>query len=244
MCIPGFTVASSKMVWLRANYEFASTFSYRIPGASAQFAVGAPIPSPATVKLAIVDTAIRWSGNVDKGREVFNVVKTLQVCVVPPSQMVRFRAFVRRLKPPHSSSKSGMLTESTGVRDYFILDGPMSVYIETPVDKVDEIKTLLNNIRRFGTTDSVCFCVQCKQDVPDEALCPRPLADSGAFPRRFFVSLLADLTPESQFDGFNPFGGNAQLSKQQIRPYALPLDVRRSGETWAILVRVPLSHPK
>jgi len=77
--------------WLRTDYEFPSTFSYRMPDASAQFAIGLPIPSPATVKLALVDTAIRWSGDINEGRRIFDLIKTAKVCVVPPSRMVRFR---------------------------------------------------------------------------------------------------------------------------------------------------------
>lgn len=226
------------MVWLRADYEFPSTFSYRMPKASAQFAVGSPIPSPATVKLALVDTAIRWSGNIDEGRRIFELVKTARVCVVPPRRMVRFRAFIKRLKPPHSSAGPGAPTvESTGVRDYFLLDCPLSVFIEVPESDVDNISFLLQRIRRFGTSDSLCYCIGVMKDKPPaENLCARAF-DGAVVATGGFVSLLADLTSESQFDGFNPFGGDQNLAKQEVRPWILPLTVKRSGETWAILER-------
>lgn len=88
-----------RMVWLRADYEFPSTFSYRMPKVSGQFAIGSPIPSPATVKLALVDAAIRRDANVDEGRRIFDLVKTANVCAVPPPRMVCFRAVIKRLKP-------------------------------------------------------------------------------------------------------------------------------------------------
>ena len=254
------------MVWLRADYEFPSTFSYRMPDVSAQFAIGSPIPSPAAVKLALVDTAIRWSGDVNEGRRTFDLVKTLRVCVVPPPRMVRFRAFIRRLKPEEAkacpnhpfytvSAKIGknkippcpdcgtipsvkvpVLEPSTGVRDYFLLEGPLSVYIEVPQSHADEIRELLLRIRRFGTSDSLCWCIEVSENAPDAYLYPQRLGD--LTPTQYgLVVCLSDLSAASQFDGFNPFGGNAAQANLDKQVYVLPLIVKRSGETWAILER-------
>jgi hypothetical protein len=225
------------MIWLRADYEFPSTFSYRMPDVSAQFAIGSPIPSPATVKLALVDTAIRWSGNVSEGRRIFDLVKSLKVCVVPPPRVVRFRAFIKRLKPPHSSAGPGAPTvESTGVRDYFLLDGPLSVYMKVPQAHADETRRLLLRIRRFGTSDSLCWCAGVSEELPNDLLCPQRLRDLTPIQYGLVVRL-ADLIEDSQFDGFNPFGGDARQANLDKQVYVLPLTVKRSGETWAILER-------
>jgi hypothetical protein len=253
--------------WLRADYEFPSTFSYRMPDVSAQFAIGSPIPSPAAVKLALVDTAIRWSGDVNEGRRIFDAIKTARVCVVPPPQIVRFRAFIRRLKPNEVvacanhpsyrvSAKLGrnrrpacpfcgtipnvklpILEESTGVRDYFLLDGPLSVFIEVPQSDTAYIAWLLQRIRRFGTSDSVCWCRGVREEAPDETLCPRSLGNL-SHAQGGLVVRLSDLTQQSQFDGFDPFRGNVQQARLEKAVYVLPLRVRRSGETWAILERI------
>jgi len=224
--------------WLRADYEFPSTFSYRMPDVSAQFAIGSPIPSPAAVKLALVDTAIRWSGDVNEGRRIFDAIKTARVCVVPPPRMVRFRAFIKRLKPPHSSAGAGAPTvESTGVRDYFLLDGPLSVFIEVPQSDTAYIAWLLQRIRRFGTSDSICWCVAVCFESPDQALCPQRFGDQ-SHAQGGLVVRLSDLTQQSQFNGFDPFRGNVQQARLEKAVYVLPLRVRRSGETWAILERI------
>jgi len=221
--------------WLRADYEFPSTFSYRMPDVSAQFAIGSPVPSPAAVKLALVDTAIRWSGDVKKGRRIFDLIKTAKVCVVPPPRMVRFRAFIKRLKPPHSSAGPGAPTvESTGVRDYFLLDGHLSVFIEVPQSDAGYIARLLQRIRRFGTSDSICWCSAVREEAPNQTLCPQRF--SGSPPTRGgLVVRLSDLTVKSQFDEFNPFAGNVRRANLEKELYVLPLRIRRSGETWALL---------
>jgi CRISPR-associated Cas5-like protein len=228
-------VPTKQKVWLRADYEFASTFSYRQPDTSAQFAVGVPVPSPATVKLALVDTAIRWSGRVDEGRRVFDLVKGSKVYVVPPPRIVRFRAFIKRLKP-----REGRLLESTGVRDYFLLDGPLVIYIEVPQSNANEIRLLLQRIRRFGTSDSLCWCTEVRDETPDVRLCPYRLKDlpSG---QGGLVARLSDLTDQSEFNGFNPFGGDARQARLSKDVYVLPLIVKRSGETWALLQRIQFS---
>jgi hypothetical protein len=230
-------------IWLRADYEFPSTFSYRMPDVSSQFAIGVPIPSPAAVKLALVDTAIRWSGNVSEGRRIFDVIKTARVCVVPPPRMVRFRAFIKRLKPPHSSAGPGAPTvESTGVRDYFLLDGPLSVFIEVPQSNANDIVWLLQRIRRFGTSDSVCWCEEVREEAPSAALCPQKFSNLSNAQEGLVVRLL-DLSQESRFDGFNPFGGRVQQAKLEKDIYVIPLRVQRSGETWEILERICLYEP-
>jgi len=229
---------AGSMVWLRADYEFPSTFSYRMPDVSAQFAVGSPIPSPATVKLALVDTAIRWTGNVGEGQRIFELVKTSRVCIIPPPQVVRFRAFIKRLKPPHSSAGPRAPTvESTGVRDYFLLKGTLSVYIEVPASNADEVEELLRRVRRLGTSDSICWCVEVCREGPPQQLCPHLLRKVSSVQAGLVVRL-SDLTQDSQFGGFNPFGGNTRDAHLDKQVYVLPLTVRYSGETWAILERI------
>lgn len=103
-------------IWIRGDFEFGTTFSYRLPGASSQFAVGTPIPSPAAVKLALVAAAIHEDGEVAYGERVFSSVRDCLVYFGLPEHLTRFRACIKRLKP----SKEGEFLESTGSRDYFL----------------------------------------------------------------------------------------------------------------------------
>ncbi|MCX7969876.1 MAG: hypothetical protein N3B10_15490, partial [Armatimonadetes bacterium] len=200
-------------VWLKAEFEFPSTFSYRQPDASAQFAIGSPIPSPAAVKLAMVDTAIRWSGDVNCGRQVFDWLKTCEVQPVPPEQVVRFRVFLKRLKP---AKEGGGLTESVGIRDYFLMCGSLKIFLQVPQDKFEKAKDLLRKVRKLGTSDSVCWCCEVSEisesDLPKKFFPLKLVSLPENLLRQmlvqgFIVVRLSDLTPKSEFDGFNPFGG-------------------------------------
>lgn len=231
-------------VWLKAEIEFASTFSYRQPDASAQFAIGSPIPSPATIKLTLVDTAIRWNGSVELGRQVFDWLKTCKVHCVPPERVVRFRAFLGRLKP-----REGELLKSTGVRDYFLLDGCLTVFLQVPADKAETVKELLLKVRRLGSSDSLCWCREVEEVSESELPCeffarkleelPENILQKG-LAQGLLVVRLSDLAERSQFDHFNPFGGTSRSDSLEKGSYLLPLKMERYGETWALLKRVPL----
>ncbi len=231
-------------VWLKAEFELPSAFSYRQPDASAQFAIGSPVPSPAAIKLALVDAVIRWSGSVEKGKEVFEWLKTCNVHPVPPEQVVKFRVFLKRLKPRESE-----LLESTGIRDYFLLDGKLTVFLQVPQDKVETTMDLLSKVRRLGTSDSLCWCCNaCKvsgDDLPEKLFPVRldKLPDNllqQMLVHGFMVARLSDLTEKSEFEGFNPFGGDSRKAHLDKASYLLPLRMERYGETWAVLKRAEL----
>jgi CRISPR-associated Cas5-like protein len=67
------------MVWVGAKYGFASTFSYRIPYFSSSYALSAPAPSPSTIKLALVASTINRTGNLEKGRRLFERIRNCRI---------------------------------------------------------------------------------------------------------------------------------------------------------------------
>lgn len=121
------TVAAHNEVWLRGACEFATTFSYRLPRASSQFAIGVRVPSPAAIKLALVAAAIHENGTPSAGEPFFEQVRACTVCFGLPRRLARLCAFLKRLKPAQDSKG---LQESTGTRDYFLLDSPLQIFIK------------------------------------------------------------------------------------------------------------------
>lgn len=224
-------------VWIRGDFEFGTTFSYRLPDASSQFAVGTPIPSPAAVKLALVAAAIHATGDLSYGERVFDIVRDSLVYFGLPDRLSRFRAFIKRLKP----AKQGGFLESTGTRDYFLFSSPLQVYVRISGDDAETIQSLLRRIRRFGTTDSLCWCTAVERQDPDPRRCAVPLyaiEDRLEQETRALVSLL-DLKDNATFQQVDPFGYGSRQGDPFTRiPYALPLQVESTGTNWAILARV------
>jgi CRISPR-associated Cas5-like protein len=86
------------MVWIKATYEFASLFSYRIPDFSSQYALSSILPGPSTVKLAIVSTAIETTGDIGYGREIFEIVKSAEIKIELPKKVAQTNLLIKRLK--------------------------------------------------------------------------------------------------------------------------------------------------
>jgi len=89
------------VIWIKAVYEPAALFSYRVPGHSSQYATASPLPGPSTIKLGLVSTAIETSGSLDEGRRIFGIVKASEVRIAPPRAIAISNVILRRLKAQH-----------------------------------------------------------------------------------------------------------------------------------------------
>jgi len=227
--------SQANLVWLRGRFEFGTTFSYRLPDASSQFAIGAPIPSPAAVKLALVASAIQEIGDPQSGARVLEVIRQCPVWFGLPSRIARFRAFIKRLKP----KDSGGFLESTGMRDYFLFNSVFEIYLQVSESVAQDIGDLLRRVRRFGTTDSLCWCHDVDFVEPALERCAVPFRErKNALTERdeFIMISLLDLNPDVTFELVNPYREGLHQGDPFVRvPYVLPLRLEASGGNWALL---------
>ncbi|MEM1673060.1 MAG: hypothetical protein QXX33_04085 [Candidatus Hadarchaeales archaeon] len=222
-------------MWVRAKYVFGATFSYRIPGFSSSYAAAAPIPSPSTVKLALVATAIEKSGNVEVGKNLFESLKTAKVVIELPEKIAVFKSFIKRLK----QKRGGKGFDRTfGIREYVLYSGPLTIFVNTS-NKV--IMESLKAVRYFGTSDSLCTNVECDYYEPAWDKVPRPYSPEEKMEGVIF--LLTDFTKEATFDAVNPYSkvslkGGEHIVKQ---PYIFPLRVIEKKKTYTIYELRPFS---
>ncbi|MDM7911883.1 MAG: hypothetical protein QUS09_02190 [Methanotrichaceae archaeon] len=224
--------------WLKAELEFASFYSYRMPGLSPQYALASPVPSPASLRLALVDASIQYSGDPEYGRQVFEWVKTAPLWVLPPERVSILKLFVKRLKRPKITGD--MLVPSTAVREYCHLGGPLEVYIE--VTKPQEIASLLVRTRRLGTSDSIITARVQETEGPPLDLCWRRLSDLDlpTHPVNYenrLVVMLTEFRTGLEFDEVNPFSEARQRRPFEQDSYLLPLVQERKGENWSLYRR-------
>ncbi len=217
--------------WIKAELHFGSFCSYRIPNTSPQYALASPVPSPAALKLALVDAAIRYSGNIDTGREVFQGVKDSHIEINFPEWVTIMRHFIKRLKP-----RGEQLLESTAIREYCHLSGALSIYIEVDDKLIDTVSMLFAKLRRLGTTDSLLWCSSTDIAEPDLTLSwmdfgtPAIPLRASNFERRLVVTL-NDIDEKATFDSLNPYsskGGRRFISLTKV----LPLVAEERAENW------------
>lgn len=226
--------------WIRAQLEFAGFFSYRVPGSSPSYALCSPVPSPAAVRLALVDAVIRHKGSVAAGRDFFQAVREARLELEPPLRIASMRCFLKRLKP--AKEKGASVLESTGTREYCLMDGPLVVWVEC--EERQRVIEAFRWLRRLGTSDSLLTCTT-GTGTPDPSLLIRqadgstPTGDLAGRP----VYALHELDPAADFDDVNPWAGNRRKSRKPFlkRFYILPLRRERAGENWVLYRRVPFT---
>jgi CRISPR/Cas system-associated protein Cas5 (RAMP superfamily) len=219
------------MVWIRADYEFGSLFSYRIPDFSSQYAISSILPGPSAIKLAIVSTAIEITGNVEYGKEIFEIVKNTSIKIKLPRKIASTNVLIKRLK----KKKEGSGLENTfGIRGYVhYLDG-FSIFINIPDSKVNEFQKILKNIRRFGTSDSLVWCKNVnREEPPNDAISATETLKNED--RNVIIIPVKDINPDVGFDDVNIYQ-KKKVRKDLLlkRFYILPISKLTQGKNWIV----------
>ena len=214
------------MVWVGAEYRFASTFSYRIPYFSSSYALSAPTPSPSTIKLAVVSAIINRRGDIEAGKNLFKGIKTATVAIALPKRIGVFKCFMKRLK----QERGGPGFERTfGVREYIVYSDVLNVHLDVPREASESLLDGLKGIQYFGSSDSICSCVKSGLLEPDLTRCPQPFdgSISNQSSIKGIVFMLTDFTDIATFDSVDPFSEKKLEKDKQItlKPYIYPLKV-------------------
>lgn len=222
------------MTWIKAEYEFGSLFSYRIPGFSSQYALSSPLPGPSTIKLAIVSTAIETSGRVSYGEEIFDIVKNAEIRVFIPRKVAISNCLIKRLKKKKEAAE---LQPTFGIRGYVHFSEPIKIYIQI-VKKKEEIKSLLKKIRRFGTSDSLAYCITPSKEMeelpPENAI--RPMKNLQQGERPFVILPIKDINPSAkiQFKHVNVYDKARDKNVFVNRYYLIPISNEKQGKNWTV----------
>lgn len=222
------------MTWLKAEYEFGSLFSYRIPDFSSQYALSSPLPGPSTIKLAIVATAIETNGDKSYGEKIFEIVKNAEIKIYLPKSVALSNVLIKRLK----KKKDKMELERTfGIRGYVhYSEEPFRIYIKIEENKEDEVKNLLRRVRSFGTSDSLVYCMDVKEEEPP-ANCIEPKNTLEKAQRNVLLVPVKDLNPDKEinFDDVNPYVKSSRGKDVFVKKfYLLPISRQIQGRNWIV----------
>lgn len=228
------------MAWIWAELDFASLYSYRMPNLSPGYALTSLVPSPAALRLALVDAAIKSTGSVAYGEQVFEIVKSLPLEIEPPEKVAVLKFFIKRLKPSKLPKKG--FEKSFGVREYCHFLGPVKIYLKT-TEKKNEIVRLFTLLRRLGTTDSIAMGAAKIEDkepslsftYKETTMLKPELSNLARRP----VSTLNEINPDAQFCQVNPYAKEKKRNPFIQKIFVLPLVEERRGENWVLYRKEP-----
>jgi len=159
--------------WLRAEYHF-HVFHYRMPETVAIASVTSFVPSPLTVKMALV-AALLQSGDDHSAQALAPYLPKIDVRIVPPPSAFSFKAFLRYRSVPAVESAGG-LDESGSyypsrphTREYVLFSDALTIFLGLPDTAILEtVKKALWRIRYLGCKDSLVTCLSVQEVSEDD----------------------------------------------------------------------------
>lgn len=221
------------LIWVKATYHF-HVFHYRMPQTVAIAATTPFIPSPLTVKMAMIASLFQI-GDVNAVKLLTKQMHEIEVKIVPPQSAISFKTFLRYISPPAVESEK-KLDESGSyyptrphMREYAIFQSNLDIYVKLPVELEKCIEKALKNIRYLGSKDSIVTCFEIsKVDNPPKDQCVAKLKDS----HQGIVVLLADFKTNVKIDNIKQLlPGNRDEKNYELTPYVLPGNLETISKT-------------
>ncbi|MEM4204864.1 MAG: hypothetical protein QXS54_12420 [Candidatus Methanomethylicaceae archaeon] len=222
----------SELCWLKAVYHF-HVFHYRMPQTAAIAAITPFVPSPLTVKFAMVASLLQL-GRYSEAEALARALPKIEVRIVPPLAAFSFKAFLRYRSVPAVES-AGELDESGSfypsrphTREYSLFQGDLIVFVGIYQDAQSVALDALKNIRYLGCKDSLVWCKEVLPvNQPDMQASVQPLKEQqpGA------VVLLADVKQGITLELRQIIPGRRDESHYVHQPYTLYGSIRTSGRT-------------
>ena len=239
----------NELIWLAADYHLPSTYSIRVPMSSMSSGLALPAPGPATVRLALIRTAIEFFG-VDHTRDaLFPVIRSMPVCIRPPEKVALSRQLSRAYKA--SEAKRGgeaRLDSSIAYREHAHAAGILTVYVQVPVESEAALGMSLANIGYWGQSSSLASCVNVRHAPPRSGEYAIPLrCITEHLPIQAFFCCLATEFRDSDvsWDEILPQVQVGDEDAIRLELYAWPLVIseRREGNTHLLRRSLPTFQP-
>lgn len=223
-------------IWLKATYHF-HVFHYRMPGTAAIAAITPFVPSPLTVKMALI-AALLQKGEDSKARALACYLPQMEIRIRPPSAAFSFKSFLRYRSVPAVETTGGL--DETGslypsrphTREYALFADELTIYVGLPEESTSLTKVVreaLENMRYLGCRDSQVWCRGVEEVQEPQELCVSPMADG----KPGVVALLADFSPDAKpsLEDLIPGSRKRDHYLDPLPPFVIPGNIMVKGRT-------------
>lgn len=230
-------------MWLLATYQPTTFFSLRPSNTTSSGGKTLLLPTPFSIKMALLDIAIRTQG-LAKAETHWALLRDLNVAVQLPERAVVNNVFARLLKPTRIDSaeetveEKGAFTRTIGYREYVHFVGAMTLGLEVKSkEAADCVEALLQQLNYLGKRGSflqfippVDHAVECPEGFTLLQKCP------GVFHIDSQLQLLDDCNEDTMFDQVNVFSPTKADRKQLLG--IVPYRLKRSSRAFSDYERI------
>jgi hypothetical protein len=221
------------VIWIKVVYH-SHVFHYRIPQAASIAALNPTIPSPLTIKMAMIASLLRL-GQVSNAEKLARYLHRITVLISPANAGLTFKAFLRYRSVPEVD-KGGQLDESGSLypsrphmREYCLWDSNLEVFVEVPTSLKETCKKALANIPYLGAKDSMVSCISL-QEVPEPDIqVSKQLSVSEV--KSGMIWYLADFKPETTVNLLDLIPTQRKPEHYQIKPTIIPARTKHWGKS-------------
>jgi len=244
-------------MWTIARYLPVGLFSLRVSMATTSGGKTLLVPTPYSLKMALLDAAIRTRG-LAEGEHLWPVLRDLRVAIAVPDQVVVIHGFSKIRKPIRLPGKNEVeqaiaRARETGnypyqatiaYREFVQFAGTLGIALSTPngappAAPLAELLMTVNYLGKRGGFVQLAGPVETHETLPDgfvEVNAPT----TATFPVAGTMQMLDDCAPTLTFAQANVYSGERiTLGKERIlRHVVLPLRLERSSRAYQLYERV------
>lgn len=225
--------SAQPVCWLKAVYHF-HVFHYRMPQTAAIAAITSFVPSPLTVKFAMVASLLQL-GRHSEAEALARVLPKVEIRIVPPLAAFSFKAFLRYRSVPAVESAGGLDESGSSypsrphTREYSLFQGDLVVFVGVPQEAKSIASDALKNIRYLGCKDSLVWCkeVMPVKQPDDVRIVVQPIKEQQAGA----VVLLADIKQDATIQLLQIIPSKREEEHYTLEPYTLPGNITTSRRT-------------
>jgi CRISPR/Cas system-associated protein Cas5 (RAMP superfamily) len=115
--------------WLVLEYEPVSLFSLRMSVSTSSGAKTLLVPTPFTVKMALVNSGFKLGG-LELAEEIFDLLVNREICFNPPKDAVINHTFIRIKREPKEKSLNVPFNSTIAYREFCFFKGTLKIAID------------------------------------------------------------------------------------------------------------------
>jgi hypothetical protein len=228
------------MIWLEATYQPTTLFSLRPSWATSTGGKTLLLPTPYSLKLAILDVALRTSGQA-VAEPAWPWIRDLQIGIQLPRQIVVTNLFAKILRLRRNPAEpgdvdAGPFQKTIGYREYVYHPEPIHLAFGVQEAQAEQLAAWLLQINYLGKRGGFVQLLAQPQFIETAADFVLLTTTITQFPMFGIVQQLDDCDPKMTFAQADIY--NSKKPQRLMRQVVLPYRLKKSSRSYSLYEQV------